>query len=42
MEQSNVKHWLNASYKAQTNPSERSNRVVLAAVRAVLDDSHKE
>lgn len=37
-----VKHWLNASYHAQTNPSERSNRVILAAVRAFLDDNHKE
>lgn len=42
LEEYNVKHWLNASYHAQTNPSERSNRVILAAVRAFLDESHKE
>lgn len=37
-----VKHWLNASYHAQTNPAERSNKVILSTVRAFLDDTHKD
>lgn len=37
-----VKHWLNASYHAQTNHSERSNKVILSTIRAFIKADHRE
>lgn len=36
-----VKHWLNASYHAQTNHSERSNKVILSTIRAFIKADHR-
>jgi len=36
-----VKHWLNARYHSQHNPSERINGVLTTAIRSYLKENHK-
>lgn len=37
-----VTHWKNANYHPANNPTERVNRVIVAAIRAHLKDDHRD
>lgn len=41
LEDYKVKLWYTASYHAQANPVERSNRVIKTAIRAYIEENHK-
>lgn len=42
LEDYNISPWYTASYHAQANSVERSNRVIKTAIRAYIDENHRE